>query len=120
VLAFIRKESPELEELTSRLMTVIRTRRTTGLIDPEETIATSKERLFEAITQVLLFLSQEAPVVLLLDDLQWADSGSLQLFHYMTRSAQERRLLILGTYRMEDLLPEGEGASHPLVDTIQA
>jgi len=119
LLAFIQKEAPELEELTSRLVTAIRTRRGAKLVDPEATIATSKERLFEAITQVLLFLSEETPVVLLLDDLQWADSGSLQLLHYITRSAQERRLLILGTYRTEDLLPEEEGASHPLADTLQ-
>ena len=119
VLAFIREQAPELEEMTSRLMTVIRTRRTTGLTDPEQTVAVSKERLFDAITQVLLFVSKEAPVVVLLDDLQWADSGSLQLFHYIARSARDRRLLFLGTYRTEDLLPEGEGTAHPLVDTMQ-
>ncbi len=119
VLAFIREEAPELEELTSRLMTVIRTRFNTGLIDSEATIAASKERLFEAITQVLLFLSRETPVVLLLDDLHWADSGSLQLLYYVARNAMERRLLILGTYRTEDLLPDGEGRAHPLVDTMQ-
>ena len=119
LLTFIREEAPELEELTSRLVTAIRTRRRTRASDPDATIATSKERLFEAITQVLLFLSEEAPVVLLLDDLQWADSGSLQLFHYIARNAQERRLLILGTYRTEDMLPEEEGVSHPLADTVQ-
>jgi len=119
MLAFIREEAPELKALMSRLMTAARTRRITKLTDPEEQIATSKERLFEAISQALLFLSERTPVVLLVDDLQWADSGSLQLLHYVARSARERRLLVLGTYRTEDLLPEEEGVPHPLVDTMQ-
>ena len=119
VLAFIREEAPELLELTTHLMTVIRTLRVTGMGTQEETIATSKERLFEAITQVLLFLSREAPVVLLLEDLQWADSGSLQLLHYIARSAANQRLLVLGTYRTEELLPDVDGSSHPLTDTLQ-
>ncbi|MCZ6635925.1 MAG: protein kinase [bacterium] len=121
VMAFIRREAPELEGLASQLMTAVRTQRFTIQMSPQEevAVASSKERLFEAVMQVLLFLSRTGPVVLFLDDLQWADSGSLQMLHYLARSAREHRLLILGTYRTEDLLPDADGVSHPLVDTMQ-
>ena len=119
LLAFIRDEAPELRELTSRLMTVINTRLTGNPFESTETGVVSRERLFEAVSQTLLFLSGERPVVLLLDDLQWADSGTLQLLHYVLRYTSERRLLILGTVRSEDLLPDREGEAHPVADALQ-
>ncbi|MDA0746423.1 MAG: protein kinase [bacterium] len=119
LLKFIREEAPELEELVSHVMTVLQTRRTPGMAHLDETVATSKERLFEAITRLLLHLSGEAPVTLFLDDLQWADSGTLQLLYYIARNAVSRRLLIVGTYRTEDLMSEGDERAHPLSDTIQ-
>ncbi len=119
LLAFIRDEAPELRELTSRLMTAINTRLTGNPFESTETGVVSRERLFEAVSQTLLFLSGERPVVLLLDDLQWADSGTLQLLHYVLRYASERRLLILGTVRSEDLLPDREGEAHPVADALQ-
>ena len=116
---FIREEAPELKDLIPRFMTMIRTRRTMGLIHPDETIATSRERLFEAITQVLLFLSRGTPVCLLLEDLQWADSGSLQLLYYIGRTAKPQPLIILGTFRIEDLIPDTDGTPHSLLETMQ-
>ena len=116
---FFREEAPELKDLIPRFMTMIRTRRTMGLIHPDETIATSRERLFEAITQVLLFLSRGTPVCLLLEDLQWADSGSLQLLYYIGRTAKPQSLIILGTFRIEDLIPDTDGTPHSLLETMQ-
>ena len=66
--------------------------------------------LVEAIAEFFARLTTEQrPVVLFLDDLHWADEGSLSLLHRLTRRAKELPLLIVGTYR--DLPPD---LQHPL------
>ncbi|MDI1476288.1 AAA family ATPase [Polyangium sp. y55x31] len=62
-----------------------------------------------------VFTSGERILVLFLDDLQWADFGSLDLLqHVMTRS-ELRRVLLLGAYRDDEV-----GASHPLEGMLGA
>lgn len=56
-------------------------------------------RLFEAVTRFLAVLSEEQPLVLFLDDLNWADPASLELLRYVARQVPDRFLLILGAYR---------------------
>ena len=55
-------------------------------------------------------LSRERPLVLLLDDLQWADDASRQVVGYLMRTAVDDPLLIVGLARVE----EAEEQSHPL------
>ncbi len=55
-------------------------------------------------------LSREQPLVLLLDDLQWADEASRQVVGYLMRTAVADPLLIVGLARLE----EAEEQSHPL------
>jgi class 3 adenylate cyclase len=54
-------------------------------------------RFFEGIAQFFVNLSGESPVVILLDDLQWADPGSLRLLGYLAEPMQGRRVLLLLT-----------------------
>lgn len=56
-------------------------------------------RLFEAIGSFLTALSHRIPLVLLLDDLQWADSASLDLLAYVVGHQPGARTLILGAYQ---------------------
>lgn len=56
-------------------------------------------RLFEAVGVFLAALSSRRPVVLLLDDLQWADNASLDLLAYLAGHQVAARLLIIGAYR---------------------
>jgi ATP/maltotriose-dependent transcriptional regulator MalT len=60
-------------------------------------------RLYEAVGALLASIARDAPVVLLLDDLQWADSASLDLLSYVVQHQSPARLLILGAYRTSDL-----------------
>jgi len=60
-------------------------------------------RLFAAIARLLGDLATPRPLVLAIDDLHAADVASLQLLHYLARAASERRWLIVGTYRDEDV-----------------
>ncbi len=70
-------------------------------------------RLFEAVKQLCLLLSQETPLVLFLDDLNWADPASLELLHYVARGAPETFFLILGAYRDLEVTED-----HPLTQLL--
>jgi hypothetical protein len=70
-------------------------------------------RLFEAVSALLCEAAVERPVVLVLDDLQWADKPSLLLLAHVVRYAGPTALLVLGTYREADVEP-----GHPLADTL--
>jgi predicted ATPase/DNA-binding SARP family transcriptional activator len=59
--------------------------------------------LFEQYTRVLSTLARQAPLVLVVDDLQWADTGSIGLFFHIGRHLVGNRILILGVYRPEEV-----------------
>ena len=71
-----------------------------------------------AVTHALLSISARRVVVLFIDDLQWADSASLSLLHYISRSISSAKVLALATYRSEELSPDAEGRPHPLLETL--
>jgi DNA-binding NarL/FixJ family response regulator len=59
-------------------------------------------RLYVAVAQLLLAAAQAAPVVLVLDDLHWADLDALGLLRHVVRLSLRARLLVVGTYRDPD------------------
>jgi predicted ATPase len=65
--------------------------------------------VFRATTAFLHALAEVQPLILLLDDLHWADSSSLSLLLFLGRNLDDARILILGTYRDVEL-----GRQHPL------
>jgi DNA-binding SARP family transcriptional activator/tetratricopeptide (TPR) repeat protein len=70
--------------------------------------AAAQTRLYEAITQLTLSLSNDrGPIILFLDDLQWADTASLNVLQYASRRWQESdtSILVLVTVRAEALHP---------------
>jgi predicted ATPase len=77
-----------------------------------------RDRTFEAVARVLLQSSEKEPLVLFLDDLQWADHLSLALLHYLARKCKASKLLIIGTYRSEELIRTKEEKLHPLEQTM--
>jgi len=68
-----------------------------------------QNRLFEAVTQFVTNISKETPLLVVLDDLQWTDSTSLLLLHYLARGVYKSPLLLLGAYRSTDI-----DSKHPL------
>lgn len=70
---------------------------------------TDRYRLFEAVVGVLSSISARAPVLLVLDDLQWADRPTLLLLRHLARASDPARLLILGAYRATEATAESFG-----------
>ncbi len=63
----------------------------------------SHVRLFELIDELVARLASRQPVVLILEDLHWADEMSLRLLAFVGRRATQRAVLVLGTARDEEL-----------------
>ncbi|MCK5547843.1 MAG: AAA family ATPase, partial [Thermoplasmata archaeon] len=59
--------------------------------------------VFEQYTRVLQTIGREHPLMLVLDDLQWADDATLRLLHYLARNITEEKVMIIGAYRPEEL-----------------
>lgn len=68
-------------------------------ISPEH----ERDRLFEAVSQFVTNISKDAPLLVILDDLQWTDQSSLLLLHYLARGVYKESLFLLGTYRDTDI-----------------
>jgi DNA-binding SARP family transcriptional activator len=60
---------------------------------------TERYRMFEAVVGLLSAISRSAPILLVLDDLHWADRPTLLLLRHLARARDPRRLLILAAYR---------------------
>ncbi|HEY7077065.1 MAG TPA: AAA family ATPase [Solirubrobacteraceae bacterium] len=72
-----------------------------------------RRRLFGAVGRALL--AAGAPLLLIVDDAQWADAQSLRLVHYLIRAVPSARLLATATARREEVDPR-----HPLLGLIAA
>jgi DNA-binding SARP family transcriptional activator/KaiC/GvpD/RAD55 family RecA-like ATPase len=70
-------------------------------------------RLFEAVTSLLCTASQRSPLLLILDDLHWADKATLLLLRHLLRHPRLTDLLVVGTFRHVEV-----GRDHPLVDLL--
>src|SRR6267143_559252 len=71
-------------------------------------------RLFEAILALLGLASEERGLLLIVEDLHWADASTRELLDYMTRRLRNRRMLVVATYRRDEM-----HRKHPLLPTVQ-
>lgn len=78
-----------------------------------------KDQTFAAVTNALFSISADKPTILFIDDAHWADSASLALLHYISRFIASQRVLVVATYRSEELNVDSEGRLHPLVETFR-
>ncbi|HXF60057.1 MAG TPA: AAA family ATPase [Caldilineaceae bacterium] len=74
--------------------------------------------LFEQYTRVMQALARRAPLLLILDDLQWADAGSINLLFHLGRRLTGKRILVVGVYRPADVALGRDGARHPLEPVV--
>jgi ABC-type oligopeptide transport system substrate-binding subunit/DNA-binding SARP family transcriptional activator len=83
----------------------------------------SRDLFLERYTHLLRRLSEKQPLLLLLDDLQWADRASINLLFHLGRELDGVPILILGTYRPSDLVlglqpGTNHGQTHPLNSVV--
>lgn len=72
-----------------------------------------RQHLFEALARAVLGLRQ--PLLLTIDDLQWCDRDSLEWLHFLLRFRTDSRVMIVGTYRPEEI-----NDAHPLVPLMRS
>jgi len=75
---------------------------------------TSEEELWEVLDQLVAFIADERPLALVIEDLQWADEASLRLFAFLASRVPRRRVLLIGTYRPEEIQAEPGARTHAL------
>ncbi len=80
-----------------------------------ETMGATTERMLREMGDYLGALASRSPLVLLLEDLHWADVLSIDLIRYLAQLIGSMRTLLIGTLRPADL----EAANHPLKDCIR-
>ncbi|MEO5970867.1 MAG: serine/threonine-protein kinase PknK, partial [Bdellovibrionia bacterium] len=82
---------------------------------PELPISESQTRSKWVWRQFIrVFAKKEHPLVIFIDDLQWADSASLQFISSLTTDSEIHSLVIIGSYRDNEV-----NSSHPLLSTLE-
>jgi DNA-binding SARP family transcriptional activator len=76
----------------------------------ESSTESRRYRLFEAVASLLENLSEELPVLLLIDDLHWADQSTIAICRHLFESRPEMRLLLVATQRTVDAAVRGDAA----------
>jgi hypothetical protein len=102
--ASIAELVPEVRELLTDLPAA-------SSLDPAE----ARFRLFDSVTGALQRMSRVRPLLLLLDDLHWADKPSLLLLQFLVEHMADARILIAGTYRDTEV-----HAEHALAELVGA
>ena len=70
-------------------------------------------RLFDVVSQFLIATSAGAHLLIVLEDLHWADNDTIAMLRHVARFASQHRIFILGTYRDVEL-----DRQHPLADAL--
>jgi DNA-binding SARP family transcriptional activator/tetratricopeptide (TPR) repeat protein len=77
-----------------------------------------QEDLFRQYTAVLQTIARQMPLLLIIDDMQWADLGSISLLFHLGRHLEGSRILVIGAYRSEEVALGRDGERHPLAPLV--
>lgn len=103
-----RNWSEKIAEVRNRL----------NIIDGQEPQVLQRQ-LFDHLLSLAEILTDAAGAVIFIEDLQWCDSGGLQLVHYLARHAQKRRLRLIITYRSEETARKEQPSVSYFLDVLQ-
>lgn len=94
---------PEWLSEVSRLLPEIKRRFPTLPESPTLADSAGRWRLFEGVAQVVMAIAAESPVIVLIDDLQWCDSETCALLHFLVRRWADVPVLFLATATLGEL-----------------
>lgn len=75
--------------------------------------------LFEQYTRMIHQLAHQVPLLLVLDDLQWADQGSINLLFSLGKRLTNHQILIVCAYRSNEVVTGQDTRPHPLLPVVQ-
>lgn len=79
------------------------------------------EQLFEQFSRLVIGIAKITPLILVVDDLHWADQGTLNLYLHLARRIKDQegvQMLLIGLYRPSEVASGREGNRHPADKTI--
>jgi tetratricopeptide (TPR) repeat protein len=101
----------DLARVLPELTRVLPSDRESVRTDPEQ----DRWRLFHVVNEVLGEAASRAPALLIVEDVHWADDASLDLLHSFARTLARRRVLLLLTYRSDEV----HRALRKLLDSLE-
>lgn len=109
LLAHVAAHGSELSRVVTNMASRI------PQLPPTKATDADSERflLFSSMVGLLADAAAEQPIVLVVDDLQWADKASLLFLRHLAATTQPMRLLVLGTFRDSEL-----SNTHPLLEAL--
>lgn len=84
----------------------------------QDVTTVDQSRLFEQVSAVLQQVAAQRPLLVILDDFQWADAGSISLLFHLGRTLKHSRILIVCAYRAEDVALGRGDERHPLEPVV--
>ena len=94
----------EINKLLPELQSLIPDVRPNSPLEP----AAEKYRSFESLSRLLLSADAPRSSLIILEDLHWGDSLSLELFHFLARRISHLPVVLIGTYRNDERSPHLE------------
>lgn len=75
-------------------------------------------KIIEQYSNVIKSMAEKQPLMIAIDDLQWADPSSVDLLFHLARQIGESRVLMIGTYRPEEIAIGRGDVSHPIARVL--
>lgn len=113
LLAFVRRHNGVTQDRLQRLERLLQQ---FTAQPPQQRL--QQVALFEQFAGVMHALAHHHPLLLIVDDMQWIDSGSIGLLFHLTRQLAGRRILLLGAYRPEEAALRRGTEPNCLLDAI--
>jgi len=107
--AHVEESGPHLAPLLPTLRRSVRGITAPTAVDSDE----QRFQLFASVAALLAMVGKAGPVVLVLDDLHWADKPTVALLRHLVGRAEPMRVLVAATYRDNEV-----AAGHPLNDLL--
>src|SRR5262249_11620080 len=89
-----------------------------ALESAEASARVAQQPILAQYSAALSAIARERPLLLILEDLHWVDSASSDLLFHLSREAAHSRMLILGTYRPDELAVSRGETHHPLAEML--